>query len=323
MRALLFLATCAAAFQLNPATAQTWPSRPLTMVVAFPAGGADDALGRLLAARLTEVLGQPVTVENVGGRGGMTGASRVAKAASDGYEFLLGSSATHALSQSLYKAPLYNSLTDFEPVRLLVEQPMVLLARKTLDASDLNGFVAHLKSSGNVQYGSAGVGSATHIACARLNAAIGSNAKHAPYAGGGPAMRDLIAGKIDYFCPVITIAIPQVRKQTVKAIATLGAERSATLPDVPSAGEQGLSGFTATTWFALFLPKDTPAPIVKALSVAAGATLDSASVREKLRQIGAAAVGPDRGSPAYLREFLQSEISKYGTAVTSAGIRLD
>src|SRR4051812_11965533 len=151
--------------------AQTWPAQPVTMVVGFPAGGADDAMGRLLAARMTEVLGQPVSVENIGGRGGMGGAERVAKTKPDGAGILLGSSATHAVSQSLYKTPLYNAETDFEPVALLVVQPMLLLTRNSLVSRDLAEFGTHARTNSNFRYGSAGAGSATHIACARLDTA--------------------------------------------------------------------------------------------------------------------------------------------------------
>jgi len=307
---------------LSAATAQPFVTGPVTIVVAFPAGGADDALGRVVATNLSKILNQPVNVENISGRGGMIGSLHIARAPANGSQILLGSSATHAVSQALYRSPLYDSIADFEPIALLAEQPIVLLARKSLAARDIKEFAAYAKSNA-VQYGSAGVGSATHIACARLSMAIGSDAKHAPYNGGGPAMQDLIAGLIDFFCPVITIAIPQVKAQTVKVIATLGSVRSPTLSDVPTAQEQGLKDFTATTWFALFAPKGTPASVVDGLNKAVALMLDSPSVQSELMAIGANPVDADRRSPGYLRSFLASEISKYAAALRSAGIQLD
>ena len=251
----------------------------------------------------------------------MVGAAQVAKSTPDGYRLLFGSSATHALSQALYSTPLYDAAADFEPVRLLVEQPMVLIARKDIEADGLKEFVSRMKE-GSLRFGSAGTGSATHIACARLNAEVGGKSTHVPYDGGGAAMKDLVAGKIDFFCPVITIAIPPVTKQTVKAIVTLGPSRSAALPELPSAVEQGLGHFTATTWFAFFAPKGTSPAAIQTINRAAARALSDSKVQEQLRAIGADAAGPESGSPEHLRDFLQKEIAKYKAAVKSGGIMI-
>jgi tripartite-type tricarboxylate transporter receptor subunit TctC len=221
----------------------------------------------------------------------------------------------------LYKTPLYDAETDFEPVALLVVQPMVLLARSSLPVRDLAGFGAHARANSNFRYGSAGAGSATHIACARLSSALGINSPHVPYQGGGPAMKDLIAGQIDFFCPVITIAIPRVKANTVKAVATLGVARSAALAEIPTAQEQGLSGFTATTWFAFFAPKGTPPHVVQTLNKLASAALDSPNTKAKLVEIGADAVPAAQRTPAFLSEHLRHEIEKYKTALRTAGIQ--
>jgi tripartite-type tricarboxylate transporter receptor subunit TctC len=184
-----------------PAMPQDWPSRPVSMVVPFAAGGPMDVVGRILALRMSEVLRQQVVVENIGGAGGMTGSARVAKAAPDGYQFLLGNLGTHAASQTFYKNPLYNAAGDFAPVALIAEIPFVLIARKDLPVGNLQEFIAYAKANQTkMQYGSGGSGSATHLACVLLNAAIGVNITHIPYRGGGPAMQDLIAGRIDYQC---------------------------------------------------------------------------------------------------------------------------
>jgi tripartite-type tricarboxylate transporter receptor subunit TctC len=315
----LFIAAALALLAPKELPAQTAPPTPITLVVAFPAGGADDTLGRLLAGKMSELLGRPVNVENRGGRGGMVGAQSVAAGRSDGSIFLLGSSATHALSQALYKAPLYNSEQDFEPVALFVEQPIVLLAKNNLPARGLAEFIAYARSN-KTQYGSAGTGSATHIACARLNAAINANAVHIPYQGGGAAIKDLISGQIDFFCPVITIAIPQIKNGSAKALATLGSARSSVLPDIATAQEQGLGGFSATTWFALFAPRGTPPSIVQSVNKAGSDALNSADVVAKLRDIGADAVTVDRRSPAYLARFMSGEIAKYRSSLKDAGI---
>jgi tripartite-type tricarboxylate transporter receptor subunit TctC len=207
---------------IAPATAQNWPTRPVTIVYPFGAGSAGDVLGRIFASRLSDLLGQPVIFENVGGAGGMTGASRVAKAAPDGYQVLLGTTSTLAVNQTFYRNPLYNAVTDFAPVALIAESPIVLVARKDLPANNLQEFIAHAKANqAKMQYGSAGVGSSVHLACAGLNAAIGVSITHIPYRGGGSAMQDLIAGRIDYQCPAAEVAIPHIQGNSVKAIAVL------------------------------------------------------------------------------------------------------
>src|ERR1700704_2442680 len=195
----------------GPATAEEWPTRPLTMEAPFAAGGSTDAIARLVADGLSSQLQQTVIVENVGGAGGMTGANRVAKAAPDGYQFVLGNVGTHAQNQSLYKKPLYNALTDFAPVALVTDQSLVLVARKDFPADTLPEFIAYAKANqSKLQYGSAGVGGSNHLACVLLNAAIGIQVTHVPYRSGGQAMQDLLAGRVDYQCPSAPTAMPQI-----------------------------------------------------------------------------------------------------------------
>jgi tripartite-type tricarboxylate transporter receptor subunit TctC len=293
------------------AAAQDWPARPLTMVVPFAAGGGADVMGRILAQRLAELLGQQVIVEDVTGAGGMTGTNRVARAAPDGYALALGSVGTHAYNQTLYKKPLYNAVTDFAPMGLIAETPQVLVTRRDLPADDLPGFIAYAKANqARMQYGSAGTGSPTHLACSLLNAAIGVDVTHIPYRGAAPTMQDLIAGRIDYQCPNTTVARPQIASRTIKALAVLTRERSPILPDLASAYEQGLTDFEASIWYALFLPKGTPAAVIGRLHAAALATMDTPSVRERLKDIGATVVAPERRSPEYLRRFVETEIAK-------------
>jgi tripartite-type tricarboxylate transporter receptor subunit TctC len=318
--ALLVVAVSAGA----PAMAQGWPTRSLTLVVPFAAGGGADIMGRVVAARLSELLGQQVIVENVGGAGGMTGVYRVAKAAPDGYQIVLGTNGTHAQNQTLYKNPLYNAATDFAPVAFLGEQPIGLMARRDLPADDLNGFIAYAKANeADMKYGSAGTGSAVQLACVLLNAAVGIKVTHVPYRGSAPAMQDLIAGRIDYQCANVGPAIGQIESHMVKALAILSRKRTAILPALPSAHEQGLTDFDASLWYGLFLPKGTPAPIVRKLNAAAVGVLDTPSVLDWMHQNGAEPAAPDRRSPEYLGKLVESEIEKWAGPIRASGVSVD
>src|SRR3954469_19147207 len=249
------------------AMAQSFPSKPLTMIIPFAAGGPTDVLGRVMAQRMSEILGQQVVVENVGGAGGMTGSKRVADAAPDGYTFVLGTVGTHAQGQSLYKKPLYHAATDFTPVALIAEVPIVLITRKDLPVSNLAEFVAYAKTNqSKMQYGSAGAGSATHLGCVLLNYIIGVDITHVPYRGTGPAMQDLLGGRIDYICEIVTTIKSQIEGGSIKGLAIFDSKRSKALPDLPTAEEQGTKDLIAYTWNAIFLPKNAPDAIVKKLN---------------------------------------------------------
>jgi tripartite-type tricarboxylate transporter receptor subunit TctC len=306
------------------AMAQDWPTRPVTMVVPFAAGSASDTLARILAARLSEVLGQQVIIENVGGAGGMTGVARVAKATPDGYQFVLGGIDTFAQNQTLYKKPLYNSVADFDPVALVVEQAIILVTRNELPVKDLKEFAAYTKANqAKMQYGSAGAGSGSHLACAQLNAALGVDVTHIPYRGSPPAMQDLIAGRIDYFCALAAAAMPQINGNSMRAVAILTRNRSPLLPNLASAHEQGLTDFDSYFWSGFFLPKGTPAAIVQKLHAAAVATLDTPSTQERLKEVGVTVVASDRRSPDYLKRFLTGEIDKWAVTIKASGVSLD
>jgi tripartite-type tricarboxylate transporter receptor subunit TctC len=314
LAALLFATVCA--------SAQSWPTRPVTMVIPLAAGGGSDGLIRIFTPRLSELLGQSVVIENVGGAGGMIGAARVAKALPDGYQILLGTSGTQAVNQSIYAKPLYDAATDFTPVALIFEVPQVLITKKDLPPNNLSEFIAYAKANqATMQYGSSGVGGSGHLACALLNATIGVNITHVPYRGGGPAMQDLIGGRIDYQCALANLAMPQIEGKQAKAIATLSPERSAVMPAIPALKEQGLPDFDASAWNGLFLPKDTPAAIVEKLHAAVVATMDTPSVRDRLQQFGATVVAPERRSPAYLQKFVAAEIVKWAATIKTANIK--
>jgi tripartite-type tricarboxylate transporter receptor subunit TctC len=307
-----------------PAAAQDWPTRPVTMVVTFPAGSGSDVLARILGSRLSEILGQQVIIENVGGGGGMTGAYRVARAAPDGYQFVLGGTDTFAQSQALYKNPPYDAKTDFAPVALIVEQPFLLVSRNDLPADNLPEFMAYTRTNqAKMQYGSAGPASGSNLTCTYLNSAIGVTVTPVPYRGAPEGLQDVIAGRIDYYCPVIAAAIGHIGNRTMKAIAILSRNRSPTLPTLASAHEQGLVDFEANYWNAFFLPKGTPAAIVRKLHDAAVAAIDSPSVQARLKVFGLTVVAPERRSPDYLQQFVATEIGKWTGPIKASGVSLD
>ena len=320
MRKILTAAFVAVCGFAGAAHAQDYPTRPVTMVIPFAAGGPTDVLGRVVADRMSQLLGQQVVVENVGGAGGMTGVQRVAQAPPDGYTIVLGTVGTHAQNQTLYKRPLYNAATDFTPVALIAQVPLVLIARKDLPVNNLQEFIAYVKANQDkMTYGSAGAGSATHLGCALLNAAIGVNIQHVPYRGTGPAMQDLAAGRIDYLCEIVTTALPQIQGGTVKPIAMLSLQRSPVLPNLATANESGLPNFEAYTWNAIFLPKGAPVAIVKKLHDVIVETMKTPAVKERLEGLGAIIVPEDKATPDYLDKFVKSEIEKWAAPIRASG----
>ena len=306
------------------AAAQDWPTRPVTVVVPFAAGGAADGTARVLAGGLSEVLGQNVIVENFTGAGSTIGANRVAKGAADGYQFLLGSTGTFAHSQFLYKHPPYDTIKDFAPVALISRQALVLAVRKDLPADDLQAFIAYAKANqAKMQYGSAGAGSGIHLACALFNAAIGVHVTHVPYRGGAPALQDLIGGRIDYLCLTDLTARSQIEGGTIKAIAVLGPNHSPNLPRLASTREQGLADFDVGIWYALAAPKAVPAAIVRKLHDATIAAMELPIVQTQTHKMGADLVPPDERSSEYFQNFLESELAKWGKTIKASGVALD
>jgi tripartite-type tricarboxylate transporter receptor subunit TctC len=324
MKWTLFATALAALLALTgSAGAEDFPTRPVTMIIPFAAGGPTDVLGRIMAQGMGEAFGKPVIVENVGGAGGMTGGKRVADARPDGYTMLLGTVGTQAQGQTLYKHPLYDAVTDFTPVGLIADVPIALLVRKDLPANNLKEFVAYAKANeAKMQFGSAGAGSATHLGCVVLNTAMGTNIVHVPYKGTGPAMQDLVAGRIDFLCEIVSTAKPQIDGGNVKALAIMTKERSPVLPNLPTTLEQGLDA-QAYTWNALFLPSGAPAGVVTKLHDAAVKAMDTPAVKDRLQGLGASIVAPDRRSPEYLAGFVKSEIAKWAAPIKASGVQIE
>jgi tripartite-type tricarboxylate transporter receptor subunit TctC len=317
---IAFLAVAAAA----PGAAQDWPTRNMTLVVPFAAGGGVDISARLQAQAIGDILGVSVIVENIGGAGGMTAGLRVAHASPDGYTFLIGNSGTHAYNQSLYKRPLYNAVTDFTPVGLVSESPRILNARKDLPANGLKDFVAWLKANeSKAQFGSAGVGSGTHLPCVLFNLAIGVNITHVPYRGAGPVIQDLIGGRIDYMCDTIQTGAQLARQGTLKPIAVLAERRVAIIPEVATSGEQGVPGVEASVWNAFFLPKGTPDAIVRKLNAAVNRSLANPALRKRLEELGLEIMPAEQRTPEYLARFLPEDIERWAKPIRAAGISVD
>src|SRR5437879_3063649 len=327
MSALTLAALAAFAALPGPAAAQDlakdYPNRPLTMVIPFAAGGPTDVLGRVVAARMGDILGQQIIVENIGGAGGMTGANKVKVATPDGYQILLGTVGTQAQVQNLVPKPLYNAATDFQPVALLADVPLVLIVRKDLPASNIKEFVEYTKKNQDkMSFASSGVGAAVHLGTVLLNSAIGVKVTHVPYRGSAPAMQDLQGGPVDYMTEIISTGFPQIQGGSVKAIALLAPQRSKILPDLPTAREGGVD-VDAYTWNAIFLPNNTPEPIVRKLHDAAVETMKSPQVREKLEGLGVSGVAEDRMSSAYLGKFVKHEIEKWIAAIKESGAKTE
>jgi tripartite-type tricarboxylate transporter receptor subunit TctC len=306
----------------TPASAQEWPSRTVTMVVAFAPGGPLDTLARNLQPYLGEALGQTVVVENVPGGGGTIGSLRVANAAADSHMFTLGSIGTHAISQAMHKTPPYNALADFAPVMLVADAPQVLLARKDLPANNLRELAAYAKvHQDRMQHGSGGAGTSSHIGCVLMNQVLGITVTHVPYRGGAAALQDLLAGRIDYICNYVSLALPSHRAGTAKAIASLTDRRSPLLPDIATAAEEGFPGLDISAWNAVFMPRATPAAMVQKLNAALTQALDNPALRARLEGIGLEVPEPARRTPAYLAEFVAAEIKRWRAPVLASGVQ--
>jgi len=312
----------------TPAKAQestsAWPTRPVILVVPYAAGGPVDTIARIIGARLSEILGQQLVIENVGGAGGLTGTVRVAKAPPDGYTLLLSGSAVLSQIPTFRKQSPYDPVADFAHVALFSDSARVLIARKDFPAEDFKTFMAYVKQNQNtLQYGSAGAGSGSHTCAILLDGAMGAKITHVPYRGAGPAMQDLIGGRIDYMTEQISTATPQIKAATVKAYATLGLDRGPGLENIPTAEELGIKGLDCGAWGSFSFPKDTPQAIVQRLVKASSDAIDTPAVIDRFKQVGVVVTPKDRRSPEFLTNFVKSELARWVEPIKASGVSLD
>lgn len=303
------------------AAAQAYPSRPVKMIIPYPPGGGNDTLGRLFAAKLTDRLGQPVVVENRPGAGAMIGTDAVAKSPADGYTLLLSSIATHALSPNLYAKVSYDPVRDFAPITLLGIAPTVLVINKDLPYQSVAELVAAAKARpGEMNYASGGNGTPPHINGELFKAVAGIDVQHVPYKGGGPALVDLMAGRVAMMFDTAASALPHIKSGKLRVLAISAPRRSAELPDTPTFIEIGLPQYETNAWYSLHAPAGTPADVVRRLNTEVLAILKDADIRERFRQL---ATEPAGNTPEEFGNFVRSELEKYARVIKAAGIRLE
>ena len=321
---LTALAAIAAVFtvvHVDVARAQSYPSKPLRIMVPFPPGGSTDVMARSLAVELTKSLGQPVVVENKAGANGNIGSGEVAKAAPDGYTLLLSGVGTNAINHSLYPTMPYDSLKDFEHITLLAEGPNVLIVNPNFPAKSVPELIAMAKAQpGKLNYGSNGNGSSGRLAMEMLRQATGIDMVHVPYKGGGPSMQALLANEVPMLFTNQDAALPQVKAGKVRAIGVASEKRNPAYPDVPTIAEQGITGFSAVSWFGLSAPAKTPPEIVKRLHAEAVKAINQPEFRARLEGNGFVVVG---STPEQFRAFVTSENEKWGKAVKASGATVD
>jgi len=307
----LLLALAALAVGVAAAPAETYPARPVTIIVPFAAGGPSDVTARIVADQLAKRLGQQFVIENVNGAGGTLGAIRAARAAPDGYTLVMGHMGTHAAAVALYPNLAYDPATDFAPIGLVDETPEVLVTRKDLPPDTLAAFVAYAKANEKkLNMAHSGVGSISYVGCMLLNAAIGIKPTMVPFTGSAPATNALLAGQVDYFCDPIVAQMAHIRAGALKGLALAAAARHPLLPDVPTAAEQGLPQFAAAPFYALFAPKGTPAAVVDVLSAALDQSLDDEGLRKRFADLGSAIPDKSRRGPAPMAALVKSEIAR-------------
>lgn len=320
MTAKLRLAIAAAALATLPALAQDWPSRPIKMIVPFPPGGGTDTVARPLAAKLSQVLGQQVVIENKGGAGGTIGAAAAAKSDADGYTVLLYS--VHgAVAAAAYKSLPYDLEKDLVPVTTAAIFPDVLVAANRVPARTLPELIAYAKANpGKINCGSAGNGTSRHLSCEMFAAAAGFKATHVPYKGTGPATQALIAGEIDYIFEALGSAAGQIRGGTVRAIVVTSPKRSPSFPEIPTAVESGMTGFEVTSWYGLWVPAGTPRPIVDRLRAAVVKAFEDPDLRDTWFKLGAEHGG---STSEVFRDLVSKDIAKWGKVVREANITIE
>ncbi len=294
------------------AAEQAFPSKQITVVVPFAAGGPSDVIARIVTEHMAKTLGQPVIIENVGGAGGTTGSGRVAAASPDGYTLLSGSMGSHVAAPVLTPNLKYDSTKDFEPIGLTLDAPAVIVVKKSLPVNNLKEFVAYVKANGDkVSQGHGGVGASSHMACLLFTSQAGIKPSVVAYRGSGPALNDVVAGQIDFVCDQTMGMTGQINGGTVKALVVAGPERSAAIPNVPTSKEAGFPDYSLSIWSGIFAPKGTPKEVVAKLNAAIGKALDDAATRKRLQELGGTIPAKNARSPEFLAGLMKKDMARW------------
>jgi tripartite-type tricarboxylate transporter receptor subunit TctC len=323
MKRLLIAAACVIAISGSDAVAQTYPSRPITLIVPLAPGGSTDVIARIMAEGMRQALGQPVVVENTTGAGGTIGVGRLARSAPDGYTFGIGQWGTNVANGAIYSLP-YDLITDFEPIALIATQPFLVVSRKTMPAANLAELVAWLKANASrATQGNSGIGTPSHVGGILFQNAVGAKWQMVPYRSAGQSMQDLVAGNIDVMLDTPAISMPQVRGGFIKAYAVTAKSRIGQAPDIPTTDEAGLPGFYFSFWHALWAPKGTPKEVVARLNGAVVKTLDDPAMRQKLVDLAQEIFPRDQLTPEALGAYQKAEIAKWWPIIKAAGIKVE
>ena len=322
MKRFFAVIACIVATSLGYASAKDFPTRPVSIVVPFAAGGPTDTLARILAQHMSTSLGQTVVVENVTGAGGSIAVGRVVRAANDGYTLSIGQLGTHCLNGAIYSLP-YNLLTDLEPIALLASNPQMIVSKKAVPAKDLKELIAWVKANQNkVVIGTAGAGTPAHVSGVYFQNQIGAHLQFVPYRGAGPAIQDLIAGNIDLYLDQVSNSIGHVRNGSIRAYAVTSKTRLPSAPEIPTTDEAGLPGFYVSVWHGLWAPKNTPKDVIAKLNAAVRETLADPAVRKRLADLGQEIPPLDQQTPQGLASFQKAEIEKWWPIVRAANIKV-
>ncbi len=323
MKLCIKLALCLSLAAVLPARAQEYPTRVITMIVPFAAGGPGDTIARLIGHAMSQSLKQQIIIENALGAGGTIGTHRVARAAPDGYTLLLMHTG-QATSVSLYRKLPYDPVNDFEKVGLVTDVSMALVARPDFPPKDLREAIAYIRENGDkVTFAHSGVGSAAHLCGLIFMNATGTKMTIVPYRGGGPALNDLIAGNIDFYCDPATGPTPHIQAGKIKAYAVTTKTRLSTLPDVPTTEEAGFPKIEVSTWYGLYAPRGTPKPIIERLVSALQAAIKDPTVVSRFKELSMEPVSEDRATPDALDAFLKAEVAKWAPIIKEAGVLAD